>query len=100
MRNDFAVFIITHKRLDRLHTYKTLLQCGYTGEIYLVVDDLDPSISSYEERYNNVIVFDKMEYVRYTDTGMIEPLINFAVFARNATEDIATGLGYKYFIVS
>lgn len=99
MREDFAVFIITHKRYDRLHTYNTLVNCGYTGKIYLVLDNLDETVCEYRKRYDNIIVFDKQEYVRLTDTAMYEPLINFAVFSRNAVEDIARDLGYKYYLV-
>ena len=41
MREDFCVFILTHGRHDRVHTYNTLLKAGYTGKIYIVIDDED-----------------------------------------------------------
>ena len=41
MRDDFCVFILTHGRPDRVITYKTLLNAGYTGRVYIVIDDED-----------------------------------------------------------
>ena len=44
MRDDFAAFILTHGRPDDILTTKTLRQYAhYTGKIYYVVDDEDPS---------------------------------------------------------
>ena len=40
-KEDFAAFILTHGRPDRVLTYKKIRDCGYTGKIYLIVDDLD-----------------------------------------------------------
>lgn len=97
MRTDFAIFILTHGRPDRQLTYETLQREGYTGKVYLVVDDLDTTAPQYMCQYDNVILFDKMKYVDKTDCGLSEPKINFAVFARNAIEDIAKEMGYKFF---
>jgi hypothetical protein len=38
LRNDFCVFILTHGRADRVYTYKTIRNQGYTGPIYLVIE--------------------------------------------------------------
>lgn len=100
MRSDFAIFIPTHKRPNTQYTLDLLRNCGYTGEIFLVVDDLDPTVNEYKSKYGDkVLVFNKLEYVNKTDTGMSVPQINFAVFARNAIEDFAITLGYKFFAV-
>lgn len=97
MRKDFAIFILTHSRPNNQLTLETIRREGYTGEVYLVVDDLDETLSQYIDHYDNVIVFDKMKYVNKTDCGIVPPKINFAVFARNAIEDIAKDMGYKFF---
>ena len=65
---DYAVFIVSHKRPDRVFTYKALRKTGYTGKIYIVVDDLDPTIEEYKKRFNNVVVFSKQEAKKITDT--------------------------------
>ena len=46
---DFAVFILTHGRPDNLKTLTTLKKCGYTGEIYFIVDNEDKTIEQYQK---------------------------------------------------
>ncbi len=36
-----AVLILTHGRADNVVTVKTLRQSGYSGEIYIVIDNTD-----------------------------------------------------------
>ena len=40
-RNDFAVLILSHGRANRVITVDTLRRCGYTGDIYIIIDDMD-----------------------------------------------------------
>lgn len=95
---DFAIFILTHGRPDNQKTASALYKSGYTGKIYYVVDDEDRTLPQYEIIYGeDVIVFNKENYVQKTDTAEIHPNRNFAVFARNAIEDIAREMGYEYF---
>ena len=91
--NDFAIFILTHGRPHNQDTLKALTDANYTGKVYLVVDDLDDTINEYYKLYENVVVFDKMHYVSIAETGVAEPHIKFALFARNAIEDIARDMG-------
>lgn len=100
MRNDFAVFITTHGRADNQITLNTLKELNYTGDWYLVVDDLDAQKDLYIERYgsNRVLVFSKQQYVEKTDVCQLEPSYKAVVFARNAVEDFARDMGYKYFM--
>lgn len=104
MREDFAVFILTHGRPNTQLTLNALRNSGYSGKIYLVIDDLDVTADVYLDNFRqnkyactDVLVFNKMQYVQQTDTGLSEPLINFAVFARNAIEDFAVELGLSFF---
>ncbi|EFI4081186.1 TPA: hypothetical protein J5F60_004390 [Escherichia coli] len=46
MRDDFCVFILTHGRPDKVLTYRTLRRAGYTGKIFIVVDDEDKTRNS------------------------------------------------------
>lgn len=99
---DFAVFIISHGRAETLTTYDVLRKSGYTGKIYVVIDDLDNQRHEYEKRFgfDTILVFAKKKYaLEHTDCGLCEPLLKFAVFARNAVEDFATQLGLDCFSV-
>ncbi len=101
MRNDFAVFITTHGRANNQITLNTLKTLGYTGDLYLVIDDTDIQKDWYIEKYgvNNVLVFRKQLYVAKTDVCQPVPSYKAVVFARNAVEDFARNMGYKYFMV-
>lgn len=96
--NNYAVFILTHGRPYNVKTYETLKKCGYSGKIYLIVDDEDKTINDYKDLYKNeVIVFSKSDYV-----GKFDIMDNFSgnkviVYARNACYDIARKLKLDYF---
>ena len=93
MRNDFAVFIITHGRPDSQLTYNTLLSCGYTGKVYFVLDDTDKTIQEYIDNFgaNKIFVFNKNHYINSDEygNGTNEGIYSCAVYARRAVEDIA-----------
>lgn len=97
--NDFAVFILTHGRYDRVYTYDLLRRDGYTGKIYLIIDNIDDEEEAYKQRYGEqVIVFDKEEVAKTFDV-----MDNFnerrtVVYARNACFEIAKSLGLTYFL--
>ena len=38
--NNFAVFILTHGRADNVKTHDSLKRCGYTGKIYILIDNI------------------------------------------------------------
>ena len=101
MSKKFAVFILTHGRPHNQLTVKSLHDVGYTGDLYLVVDDQDESVNEYIAVWGaeRVIVFDKDYFIRHTDTGLHTPVPKFAVFARNAIEHIAKEMGYKTFLM-
>jgi hypothetical protein len=94
----YAVFILSHGRPDNIITYKTLRRDGYTGDIYIICDDEDKTISKYKDAYGNkVIVFSKNKY-----EGKFDKMDNFdgnkvVVYARNACYDIARLLKLDYF---
>lgn len=96
---DFAVFILTHGRPNNVHTYDTLLRSGYTGNIYILIDNEDETAQSYYHLYGEkVIMFDKKEIADRIDT-----MDNFKgrkaiIYARNANFKIAKDLGIKYFL--
>lgn len=96
--NDFAVFILTHRRHDNVRTFKTLRKQGYTGDIVIIIDDEDPTLEDYLMQFDKVEIFSKKEIVKQFDRGENFTNTNSIVFARNACFDIAEKLGYKYFM--
>ena len=101
MTKKFAIFILTHGRPYNQLTVETLQKIGYTGELYLVLDDQDDTYDAYVEKWgaDRIIVFDKDHFIRTTDTGLHTPVPKFAVFARNAIEYVANVFGYDAFMM-
>ena len=98
MTSDFAVFILTHGRAGNVLTYDSLRKCGYTGKIYLLVDDKDKQVQDYKKEFGDqVIVFDKQAAVDATDACDNYMRHNSVVFARNWNFRVAKQLGIKYF---
>ena len=99
MRNDFAIFILTHGRPDNVITYKTLSKCGYNGKIYIIVDNEDDKIEEYKKKFGEkVIIFDKLKKSKEFDTADLSNDRRAIVYARNACFDIAQDLELKYFL--
>lgn len=93
-----AVFILTNGRSDNVITYKTLRAVGYTGKIYLIVDDEDNRLQEYKDKYKDeVIVFSKKDYAHKFDIMDNFTGSKVIVYARNACNDIARKLGLDYF---
>lgn len=98
MRDDFAVLIITHGRPDNQLTLKCLQELGYSGKLFLVVDDEDKTKDEYIEKYgaDTVKVFHKDAWFDIGDN--FYHMKNSSVFARNECFNIARDLGLKYFL--
>lgn len=95
----FAVFILTHGRPQRVMTYGMLRRKGYTGKIYLIVDNEDKTVNEYKQRYGEqVIVFDKAAVARTFDEGDNFNDRRAVIYARNASFQIARDLGVDYFL--
>lgn len=99
MRDDFCVFILSHGRSDRVYTYNTLRKAGYTGRIYIVIDDDDASEDEYRDIYGDeVLQFCKRDVAEWTDDGDNFDHRKSVVYARNACWDLARQVGCRYFI--
>ena len=99
MRDDFAVFILTHGRADRVITLELLERSGYTGRVYLVIDDEDTQGDDYRARYSDrVLVFSKDDVGRTFDKYDNSSERRAIVWARNACWDLARQIGVRYFI--
>lgn len=100
MRDDFAVFILSHGRPDRIYTLGPLLDTGnYSGKWYIVIDNEDETEADYFQRYpDHVIQFDKLEISKTFDTADLSEDRRTIVYARNACFEIARHIGVKYFL--
>jgi len=99
MRDDFCAFILTHGRPDRVHTYDTLMKSGYTGKVFIVIDDEDKTEAEYRTRFGGkVLQFCKSEWAERTDEGDNFQHRKAIVYARNACWDLAKQVGCRYFV--
>lgn len=100
MRDDFAVFILTHGRPDNVITYNTLKQMNYKGKLYLVIDNEDDKAEEYYKNFgrDKVIMFDKIKISKEFDTVDNDENRKSVVYARNACFNIAEDLKIKYFL--
>lgn len=97
--DDFVALILTHGR-PNVPTIRGLELSNYTGPWCLVVDDDDEALPEYVERYGDdkVWIFSKDEIVQRMDEGDCFGNRKAVVYARNASFDCASELGYRYFI--
>jgi hypothetical protein len=100
MRDDFCAFILTHGRADRVTTYETLrARHGYTGKIYIVIDDEDDQADAYRARYGDeVLQFSKLEVAKTFDEGDNFNDRRAIVYARNVCFSLAKQVGCRFFI--
>ena len=97
--NNFCVFILTHGRPDRVYTYKTLMDAGYTGKVYIVIDDEDDAADQYYEKYGDkVLMFSKAEIAKTFDEGDNFDDRRVIIYARNACFQLAEQVGCRYFL--
>lgn len=97
---NFAVFILSHGRANNVITIKTLREIGYTGDIYIIIDNEDDQRHNYEKitDVKKVIIFDKEKEMERTDTADNFKDHRLVVYARNKCHDIAKELGLTYFL--
>jgi len=100
MSDEFAIFILTHGRPTNVKTMATLKDAGYTGRLYLVVDDEDKTLDKYIANFGKerVVVFNKKEVADQVDEGNNFDERRTITHARNACFKIAKYLGIKYFM--
>jgi len=97
---EFAAFILTHGRPEKVHTLAALRKHGYTGRVFIVVDDGDATREQYLEKFGaaSVLVFSKAEIAATFDEGDNFRDRRSIVYARNACFSLARSVGARYFI--
>lgn len=100
MRNDFGLLILSHGRAGDVTTLKTILNCGYTGRWYIIIDNEDDQADAYYSYYGHehVIMFDKYKKSLEIDTCDVPRKRNAVIYARESCFEIANMLGLKYFL--
>lgn len=93
----FAMFILTNGRPNHQYTLE-FLRKSFKGDVFILCDNEDKTLEEYKNNYGEqVLVFDKNEWVSKSD-----PMDNFqskktVLYARNAVFQIAKDMGYDYF---
>lgn len=68
MCDDFCAFILTNGRPEKIHTYNLLKRSGYTGKIFIVIDDVEKTREQYLEKFGDkVLVFSKEDIASQFD---------------------------------
>jgi hypothetical protein len=100
IQTDFSIFILTHGRPTNVKTMATLQRAGYTGSLYLVVDDEDKTLDKYIANFGKdmVVVFNKKQMADQVDEGNNFDERRTITHARNACFQIAKDKGLKYFM--
>ena len=100
VRDNFAVFILSHGRANNLITLTSLRKCGYTGKWYVIVDNEDTTINDYIKvcGKEHIIVFDKLATSKTFDAFDLSENRKTIVYARNECFKIARDLGLDYFL--
>lgn len=99
MNSKFCMFILSHGRADRVITLRMLERSGYTGDVFIVVDDLDSELDEYKSNFGDkVVTFNKQEVAKTFDVGDNFGEFNAVVFARNACFILAEEMGYTHFM--
>ncbi len=99
MRDDFAVFILTHGRPENVKTMESLRRHGYTGKVYLIIDNEDSTADRYFEKFGDIVIqFDKEAISKTFDQGDNFDDRRTITYARNASFEIARSLGLQYWI--
>lgn len=99
METKFAAFILTHGRPHNVATYETLKKCGYTGRVYIIIDDEDTCADEYMRLYADTVVqFSKKKIAETFDEGDNFNNRKAIIYARNACFEIAKNLGLTHFI--
>ena len=100
MRDDFAVFILSHGRPDGVHvTIDSLARARYSGRWYIVLDTDDETAPQYVERWGaeRILTFDKDEIAKTFDLADNGGSRGVIVYARNVVDQLAAGLGLRYY---
>lgn len=98
--DEFAIFILSNGRPDRVYTVNTILSQGYTGKYYIILDNEDSTKDAYINKFGieHILVFDKKKVASSFDIMDNFNNNKVVVYARNVCFDLARQLNLKYFL--
>ena len=98
MRDDFAIYVLSHKRAFNAGTMEMLAKYGYTGKAFVVIDDED-DIDDYIKCYgkDKVLIFNKDSYMDKYDAMDNLHKRSIAFYARNFINEHAIKSGLTYY---
>lgn len=99
MNNKIAVFIMVHGRPDKMKTFHTLRNQGFTGDIHLIADDQDETADQYRSMFPSVLVFKKSDAASRMDSGDNSGDLRSTLFAANTAFDFAESMGITHFFI-
>jgi len=99
MKNpNFAIFILTHGRANNLITLKALKRHGYTGRLYIIIDNEDKQADEYFKLYGDKVkMFDKRAISKDVDALDNFDNLKAITYARHYTWILAKELGLENF---
>ncbi len=102
MRDDFAVFITSYKKSNNIITITSLLNAGYTGDWYVIVEDNDPELEEYKKKIpkEKLLLYNKKEQSKYYDSCDNFHILNTNLNSLSVVFYFAKKLGYKYFYIA
>jgi hypothetical protein len=97
---EFAVFILTHGRPNDVLTLSSLRRHGYTGKIYIIIDNEDATEKEYRENFGDAVhVFDKKAIAEtFDEADNFKKDRRSIVYARNYCFQFAKENNIKYFM--
>lgn len=99
MRDDFCAFVLSNGRPDRVKTVNTIRAAGYSGKVFVVIDDEDKTADGYRDRFGDaVLTFSKAAVAATIDEGDNFNDRRAIIYARNACFNLAAKVGCRYFI--
>lgn len=97
---NYVTFITSHNSPNECKTLDVLKSLNFNTSYYIVIDDEDTQISRYREIYgNNLLIFNKLKYIEYTDTILTPKSHCSAVYAKNFIEDFCKENNVEAFII-
>lgn len=100
MNSDFAVFIMVWGRPQKMWTFQQLRKQGYTGKVFFVADDLDPTLPKYKEKYgDDLLVFSKEAVKDEFDPGDNTGDFRSTMYAVNVIPRLAREKGIRHFFI-
>ena len=100
MKRNSAVFIVSHERAKKVPTFDTLKKHGYSGKVFIVIDDSDTQQEVYKKIFsNNLVVFNKKAFAYTFDAGDNFDGMRGVIYARNAINAIAVDMKLTHYLV-